>query len=1470
MSTITWRGGSSGDWATPTNWTGFAVPQAGDDVVIGSGITVTIDTPGVAADAISLGAGASLLVVSTLDLGGALGGGTLALAGDLIGAGTLESPLDGLGGTIDGVDVAYGQGIGGVTITPATGAASTAYPIQVAGTLTLASGSYGGAFAVGTFPTAFDGENWYDLAVAGSVTLAAQANVVLGHLDGVTYVGPALIGATGSDTLTNQGTISGGSAYGATISPAGFVNSGTVAITLGEYYGGLIPTALQIDSIDFSNTGLLSNFGGSVTLDSATVDNAGDIALTGGYPPTQDQYFSAGSVFVADTVSSFLNTGTITAAGIGFAGYVTLPDLGTLQGGVTIYGELNLLGGTLDAGAYGAGITVTGTIRDGTLTANGGTLTLRSATLYDTTVASSANVVATGPITLIDPPDGSSVTLDGTTTELNFTGGNIENSLTITAGNAFVNDTIDVAAGSATLGAGSAITQVAGLVQILGDGTLEDDGGIAVEAGTLAVSALLTGRYFVALAPGATMIVSGTLGGDGTIALTEGAAVTIDALAAAAAPTISFSTNAELAVLPGSGAGVTLSGLQAGDLIDFAGLSATGGGVARAQLIGGTLEVVAASGQTASLAADDATPGLSFSVIGDGSGGTLVQAVAGPTALTADTSFDNTPGVDYGTYALDGGPVTAGDVTVEGSYTVELLAGALWQTGALSMGQPIANTVPPFLTGSGILTIDGGVADGGTLEVGGEIILGGTYNPDANSYGSLTAIDGISVIASGLSMDFSNVAVDATSSMVLGVATATQGALTVAAGTTFDVTDGAVFGNLIDSGDVEIQMYEAIGAVPGSLSVSGNFTLDSTLTVSNYSLLVVGGTLLMQNGASLTVQDHTDIAGPWAVAGNATVVLQAAAWQTGALAVGVGNVPGTLAVQGTFGADLAVDGAITLGGIAGAGAIVATGVAITAASLSLSGDSTVSLDAASSLLLGSGAATTGALTIGQGGALTADSGTLDGSVIDSGTLVVNGTLTVADTLIVAPGGSLTLGVGRTLIAGALRGSISLAAGSASIGAIDGQATIDAGYGALQLGGATLSGLLVDDITDSVDLTGVAFSSTFPEDARAVSIAGAQFDIAPSDAGPTQQPALFTRSDGHGGTLIYTEVPCYAAGTRILAECGEVPVESLRPGERVRTASGRLAPVLWVGRTRVDLACHPQPERAAPVRVVANAIAPGIPRRDLLLSRDHALYLDGALVPVWQLANGASIARQDGLESITYFHVELDRHDIILAEGMAAESYLDTGNRGLFANAAGVRPLHADFGAAPGASALRIWAQQAAAPLLLGGDAVAALRSRLLARALALGWARSHHPALTVVTQSAVLPMRRAAADWRVRVPARAASLRLHSHSFVPAERTRDSGDARRLGVAVASLRYGGSTLTAKCLRAGWHAPDGPDAVWRWTDGDAVVVLPPLPRSATLEIRLVCADSYWTPPARAQYPGGRMAAERRGRLHCRNT
>ncbi len=187
------------------------------------------------------------------------------------------------------------------------------------------------------------------------------------------------------------------------------------------------------------------------------------------------------------------------------------------------------------------------------------------------------------------------------------------------------------------------------------------------------------------------------------------------------------------------------------------------------------------------------------------------------------------------------------------------------------------------------------------------------------------------------------------------------------------------------------------------------------------------------------------------------------------------------------------------------------------------------------------------------------------------------------------------------------------------------------------------------------------------------------------------------------------LPCFATGTRIMTRKGATPVEALRPGDEVVTLlPDGFRPIRWIGHRTIRLTAHPQPDAVQPVRVRAGAFGPGLPARDLFLSPDHALFAEDCLVPVKFLVDGDAIAWHP-VASVTYWHVELDHHDVLLAEGVPAESYLDTGDRGCFTNGGGVATLHPKFGPLT-------WEAEGCAPLVVTGPVVDRLRATLQAYA----------------------------------------------------------------------------------------------------------------------------------------------------------
>jgi hypothetical protein len=168
----------------------------------------------------------------------------------------------------------------------------------------------------------------------------------------------------------------------------------------------------------------------------------------------------------------------------------------------------------------------------------------------------------------------------------------------------------------------------------------------------------------------------------------------------------------------------------------------------------------------------------------------------------------------------------------------------------------------------------------------------------------------------------------------------------------------------------------------------------------------------------------------------------------------------------------------------------------------------------------------------------------------------------------------------------------------------------------------------------------------------------------------------------------------------------VAIEDLAVGDYVVTAEGPARAIVWLGRCVVDCRNHPTPRRVWPVRVAPHAFGPGMPGRPLFLSPDHAVFVDDVLIPVRHLIDGRAI-RQVERSVVTYWHLELESHDIVLAEGLPAESFL--GDRERFG-------AMARFGLYPDFTSLR-WEACGYAPLVVTGPALARVRAQIAGEAV---------------------------------------------------------------------------------------------------------------------------------------------------------
>ena len=154
----------------------------------------------------------------------------------------------------------------------------------------------------------------------------------------------------------------------------------------------------------------------------------------------------------------------------------------------------------------------------------------------------------------------------------------------------------------------------------------------------------------------------------------------------------------------------------------------------------------------------------------------------------------------------------------------------------------------------------------------------------------------------------------------------------------------------------------------------------------------------------------------------------------------------------------------------------------------------------------------------------------------------------------------------------------------------------------------------------------------------------------------QCPPIGT-GNGNGGN----KSNCFLSGTKILTAGGERNIEDLAVGDLLPTMFGGLRPVQWIGRYRYTKSepSKPWAESARPVRIARSALAPNVPHADLYVTAAHGILIDGVLVPAELLINGTTITRHEPKgDEMEFFHIKLESHDVVYAEGVPAETLLD--------------------------------------------------------------------------------------------------------------------------------------------------------------------------------------------------------------------
>lgn len=587
---------------------------------------------------------------------------------------------------------------------------------------------------------------------------------------------------------------------------------------------------------------------------------------------------------------------------------------------------------------------------------------------------------------------------------------------------------------------------------------------------------------------------------------------------------------------------------------------------------------------------------------------------------------------------------------------------------------------------------------------------------------------------------------------------------------------------VVAHGDADVAAGGLLAVLSQNFTVAGNVLVAGTAIISGglttSSTLAVTGTVLAEGSlvagfASISAEGVLRQSGGQEHFGSLNVAGVFDGWNDATINTGGLGLEGMMSLGGH--AALLSAGAVALSGtlLVGPDAqLIAAGLTQPSGVLGLAGlaeitgsvilDGMVNLAGGTLLApfvsLQSGAGLVGSGVVGAAGSL----GVL---AVNGGSIIATGNLVLADDVSLSQGGVISLATAAALdVVHAVSGGVIDFAGSDAVLTVNDVSQFS----------AAVAGMLDHDVIDLVgvaaSLVGFAGGEISVVDGNGIAAGQFALSVVPG------QPLVQIMSDGAGGSLITLggDMPCFARGTRLLTPNGYRPVETFKPGDPVITWGGERRAVRWVGWRTLDLSGY---DKAQPVRFAPHALAPGVPKRPVWLSPLHAVWIGGVLVPACHLVNGATITlgRQ---AAVTYYHIELDRHEILLADGMAAESFLDNGNR---------RQLYRELG-------VRGQAGRPVARLVTSGAELAAIRRGLHEIALAAGFSLTYQPGLRAVAAGvSVLPeiiRTGGAREMRLAFPVAARGLGLVAQTAAPAETDPDCEDRRQLGVCVAGLPEG--------------------------------------------------------------------------------
>jgi hypothetical protein len=681
--------------------------------------------------------------------------------------------------------------------------------------------------------------------------------------------------------------------------------------------------------------------------------------------------------------------------------------------------------------------------------------------------------------------------------------------------------------------------------------------------------------------------------------------------------------------------------------------------------------------------------GTGVSAIGNGSGSLTVYNHSGalltgaPAITAAGAALVENAGSIAGDVSLSGGGRLLNSAS--GRISFSLTDGAVMGgAGTIdNSGSIRGNTDGAVLQAGGFITNEAGGYIYGTTAV-----AAAGVNASITNFGTVQeAFSGPAVLATDAGFYLKN----ASAGLINGDVSLQAGGKVLNLSTTGGIMGSVVLGATGSVGNT--------GVINDSFNGTG-IVLQAAGHVSNgIGASIIGGYGVTVAGNNATVQNYGTITGLFGTAVKFTGsndTLQLAPFETiSGIASGGGS--GMLELQ-SFAA------AGTISNIGASYVAFGTVQVDGGATWTLAGQNTIANGVSFIVQAGAAVTNTGTLTLsGAGGQFASgqqfqNSGLFDlinANLIDQGTLLNNGTVVIDPSTLTVAGlvgtGQVSIGASGTLTS---TGTVS-----------SGETITFAGTsGVLNIDSPGSFSGVIDGFTNGETIgfgsgTTVSSGTILPGNTLQVTLSnGGTFDF---QLNPSQS--------FNGSTLTITSgqlsLACFRAGTHIMTEDGPCAVEDLRVGDRVPTQlHGDPLPIIWIGHRTIDCRRHPMPARVWPIRVAAHAFGPSMPQRDLYLSPDHAVFVNDVLIPVKHLVNGGTVA-QVPVDEATYYHIELPQHDVVLAEGLPTESYLETGDRANFANGGSVARLHPDLTA-------RAWEALGCAPLVVSGPELMAARAML--------------------------------------------------------------------------------------------------------------------------------------------------------------